>query len=230
LKVWTLLSISQTRTLSYKENVSVKNYLAVVMHNTGKPGPWASWGSRCGRPCGSIAISLLEGQADRAIAPVAVLPVSNDLTWGWAVSDWAGLARLTRGHVVQHVLHRAAMRKITLQRRDVFCVKAMQLQQSELSWELYANYQEGILYCLLRLCLISVISRLRHCVEHFGRWYETKQRSLNYHETLRMTMNSIIKRKESRACENNLTAELENCFDTVTNLRHWKPRKQIYLF
>jgi hypothetical protein len=43
--------------------------------------------------------------------------VSNDLTGGGAVRDGAGLARLTGGHVVQHILHRPTVRKNTLRKK-----------------------------------------------------------------------------------------------------------------
>ena len=56
-----------------------------------------------------ILSSSLQGFADWTVLPVAVLPVSNYLPGGGAVRHCAHLADLAGSHVVEDVLHGAAV-------------------------------------------------------------------------------------------------------------------------
>ena len=52
-----------------------------------------------------------------------MFPVSDDLPRAGAVGDRARLPGLTGGHVVQHVLHRAAVRQRTLSKVSSLTLK-----------------------------------------------------------------------------------------------------------
>ena len=56
-----------------------------------------------------VAVCLLEREADWTILPVAVFPVGNYLPGGGTVRHCARLAGLAGRHVVEDVLHGAAV-------------------------------------------------------------------------------------------------------------------------
>ena len=56
-----------------------------------------------------VAVCLLEREADWTVLPVAVLPVGNYLPGGGAVRHCTRLASLAGSHVVEDVLHGAAV-------------------------------------------------------------------------------------------------------------------------
>jgi len=56
-----------------------------------------------------VAVCLLEREADWTVLPVAVFPVGNYLPGGGAVRHCARLAGLAGCHVVEDVLHGAAV-------------------------------------------------------------------------------------------------------------------------
>ena len=56
-----------------------------------------------------VAVCLLEREADWTVLPVAVFPVGNYLPGGGAVRHCARLAGLAGSHVVEDVLHGAAV-------------------------------------------------------------------------------------------------------------------------
>ncbi len=62
----------------------------------------------------AAVIRLLEWKTDGTIGPIAMLPMGDNLPGGAAVGNGTRFAGLTRRHVVQHILHGATMRQVTL--------------------------------------------------------------------------------------------------------------------
>lgn len=75
-----------------------------------------------------LPLSLLERQTDRTVGARAVLPMRDDLPRGGAVRHRAVLAGLARRHVVQHVLHGAAVRQLALHKYKLIVIA------SEIIW------------------------------------------------------------------------------------------------